>query len=435
MHRSIVTTLVILTLLASSFAQSTPPPKRKKIKDFGSSLRRLKWDPEKKTVVNLNDDSKIADEGDVIRIDTSLVSCELLVVDQKGQAVSGLTAEDFAITEDGAPQTVGHFLKGDNVDVPRTIVLIIDYSGSQLPFIKESVAAAKVLIDKLGPKDLMAIVTDDVEMIQEFTTDKKKLKSKLDSLLDRTKGSSLFAAGFGGAQQLGRSKQYSALMATLNEAFTDEDIRPIIIFQTDGDELGFLRRPVEEAMKDADAEEPGQSQLRLKWLQKEMTEFSLEDLYRAVEKSRTTVYTVIPGIKYLGLPPKEQWEKSLVEEDVRIASLPKELRAKIKERREKEDPGVLLRQVKRRVNITLQLQTALAGVAPLTGGWTEFLEVPEQADAIYSRIFSDINQRYIVGYYPTNKERDGKRRKIEFVVKGHPEYQVYGRRSYFAPKF
>jgi len=188
-------------------------------------------------------------------------------------------------------------------------------------------------------------------------------------------------------------------------------------------------------MKDADAEEPGQSQLRLKWLQKEMTEFSLEDLYRAVEKSRTTVYTVIPGIKYLGLPPKEQWEKSLVEEDVRIASLPKDLRAKIKERREKEDPGVLLRQVKRRVNITLQMQTALAGVAPLTGGWTDFLEVPEQADAIYSRIFSDINQRYIVGYYPTNKERDGKRRKIEFVVKGHPEYQVYGRRSYFAPKF
>ncbi len=79
------------------------------------------------------------------------------------------------------------------------------------------------------------------------------------------------------------------------------------------------------------------------------------------------------------------------------------------------------------------MQSALAGVAPLTGGWTEFLQKPEEADAIYSRIFSDINQRYIVGYYPTNKERDGKRRKIDFVVKGHPEYQIYGRRSYFAP--
>jgi hypothetical protein len=72
-------------------------------------------------------------------------------------------------------------------------------------------------------------------------------------------------------------------------------------------------------------------------------------------------------------------------------------------------------------------------VAPLTGGWTAFLEKPEQANEIYSRIFTDINQRYIVGYYPTNKKRDGKRRKIEFEVKGHPEYQVSGRRSYFAP--
>lgn len=82
---------------------------------------------------------------------------------------------------------------------------------------------------------------------------------------------------------------------------------------------------------------------------------------------------------------------------------------------------------------TAKLQSALSAVAPLTGGWTEYLETPGQAEDIYARIFSDINQRYIVGYYPTNKERDGKRRKIEFKVKGHPEYQVYGRLSYFAP--
>lgn len=80
-----------------------------------------------------------------------------------------------------------------------------------------------------------------------------------------------------------------------------------------------------------------------------------------------------------------------------------------------------------------KLQSALAAVAPLTGGWTEFLERPEEADRIYARIFSDINQRYIVGYYPANKERDGKRRTMDFQVKGHPEYVVYGRRSYFAP--
>ena len=79
------------------------------------------------------------------------------------------------------------------------------------------------------------------------------------------------------------------------------------------------------------------------------------------------------------------------------------------------------------------MQSALAEVASLTGGWTEFLEKASQADEIYSRIFSDINQRYIVGYYPTNKEFDGKRRKIKIEVRGHPDYQISGRKSYYAP--
>jgi hypothetical protein len=62
-----------------------------------------------------------------------------------------------------------------------------------------------------------------------------------------------------------------------------------------------------------------------------------------------------------------------------------------------------------------------------------FLEEPSQADQIYSRIFADINQRYIVGYYPTNKERNGKRRKIEVTVRDHSDYTVVGRRWYYAP--
>jgi hypothetical protein len=39
------------------------------------------------------------------------------------------------------------------------------------------------------------------------------------------------------ARQFGRSSQFSALMATVREMFTEEDIRPVVIFQTDGDEL------------------------------------------------------------------------------------------------------------------------------------------------------------------------------------------------------
>ena len=434
---------VICVICGASLAQSSPP-KQKKLKDFGSSLKRLKWNPEKNAVEVTAPGTEL-DEGDVIRIDTSLVSCELLVLDERGNSVSGLTVEDFLVKEDGAPQTVGHFLKGDNVSVPRTIVLIIDYSGSQFPYLKNSVKAAKVLVDKLGPKDMMAIVTDDVELILDFTTDKKKLKNKLESLLDRTKmDSGLFGSLLGTPRRFGRSKQYSALMATLNEAFNEkEDVRPIVIFQTDGDEAYFLRNPVitltvPEGLEGEYLENAQRSvSFHREGVRREATEFSLDDLYRAVEKSRATLYTVVPGIKLLGLTPEEQIEKATAEQRTRYAEMlhrmPPGARARFEERY-KEDNNRRIMQ-KWTVERTAKLQSALADVAPLTGGWTAFLETPEQADEIYTRIFSDINQRYIIGYYPTNKERDGKRRKIDFTVKGHPEYQVYGRRSYFAPNF
>lgn len=429
-----------VSLFSTSLAQSPGPQKRKKIKDFGSSLKRLKWDPQKNAAIQLPAAGDEVDEGDVIRIDTSLVSCELLVMDQRGNSVTGLTAKDFTVTEDGTPQTVGHFLTGDNVKVPRTIVLIIDYSGSQMPFLKNSVNAAKVLVDKLGPTDLMAIVTDDVELIHEFTSDKKKLKSKLDQLVERSRVDSVF---FSGKPRIGLSRQYSALMATLNELFSEEDMRPIIIFQTDGDEAYFLRNPVIEmtvpeglegsALRSAQSAVEFHRQHALK----NNTEFSLDDLYRTVERSRATVYTVIPGIKLMGLTPEEQFEKMRAQRNARLMDvmklLPSDRRASLKERMAKSDNKNDEINIRWEAERTEKLQSALSVVGGLTGGWTEFLETPEEADAIYSRIFSDINQRYIVGYYPTNKERDGKRRKIDFQVKGHSEYQVLGRRTYFAP--
>jgi VWFA-related protein len=399
----------------------------------------MKWNPQTNSVeLRLDNPEDTLDEGDVIRIDTSLVSSDLLVLDKRGNSVAGLTVDDFVIAEDGVPQTVGHFFNGDNVSVPRTIVLIIDYSGSQLPYLQNSIKAARVLVDKLGPNDLMAIVTDDVELFHDFTSDKKKLKKKLDQLMERPKGDLLF---FSGKPRVGLSKQYSALMATLNEAFEDSDVRPIIIFQTDGDEAYFLRNAKIEMTLPEGLEgeelEKAKSNLEFfrKLLEKNQTEFSLDDLYRAVEKSRATLYTVVPGVKLLGLPPKEQVEKMRADQDLRLIDLMNRMTPDFRKKFEKR----LGQQSAREVNLEAttqrmaKLQEALAVVAALTGGWTEFLETPEQAEDIYARVFSDINQRYIVGYYPTNKERDGKRRKIDFEVKGHPEYQVLGRRSYFAP--
>jgi VWFA-related protein len=431
-----------LSLLTVCFAQS-PPRLKKPIKDFGSSLKRLKSNPTPaapvETTPTPKTQSEEVDEGDVIRTDTTLVSSELLVVDSRGNHVPGLKAEDFVITDNGEPQTVGHFEKGDNTNIPRTIVLVIDYSGSQVLYLKNSVAAAKVLVDKLGPRDLMAIVTDDIELLADFTNDKKKLKEKLDSLVKKTNIDEGFLARYDPwnpvkKAKIGASSQYSALMATLNEAFDHEDLRPIIIFQTDGDEVPYLRDTVipYTIPPGLQGEQLEKARKMQKHIQQNVRDFSLEDVYRKVERSRATLYTVLPGPKLVGLTPKQQWEKSQMDEQMRlahiIASAPEKSRGQIMY-------GLAAtRDVWQRNNAehNAKLQELLTAVAPLTGGWTEFLEQPEQADKIYARILSDINQRYIVGFYPTHAVRDGKRRKIDFQVKGHPEYQILGRRSYFA---
>jgi hypothetical protein len=225
-------------------------------------------------------------------------------------------------------------------------------------------------------------------------------------------------------------------MATLNEAFDSEDLRPIIIFQTDGDELGLLRDTVlppsippnmPPDMKEQMLKSLSRSQ---QYYRDNMRQFSIDDVYNTAEKSRTTIYTVIPGFKLIGLAPDEQIKqvRAYREKTLSMWNFKPEIR-RIQEESFKNTPIDFLKHFAEQ---TLKMQTALAGVAERTGGWTDFLEDPAQAEDIYSRIFSDINRRYIVGYYPTNGEADGKRRKVNVEVRGHPEYVVWGRKSYLA---
>src|SRR5438132_5231145 len=185
-----ITLTIALCLACSgppSFAQS-PAREKPMLKDFGSSLKRLKWDPTKKAAVETKsneDKANNSNQEDVVRVETSLVVSDVLVLDGHGRSVQGLKRDDFFVIEDAKPQTVGMFSLGDNATVPRSIVLIIDYSSSRLPFINTSIAAAKMLVDKIAPIDRMAIVTDDVELRQDCTTDKKRPKDKLEPVRKR----------------------------------------------------------------------------------------------------------------------------------------------------------------------------------------------------------------------------------------------------------
>lgn len=397
--------MALYVALASSFVSLAPwAQEKQKREEFGSSLKRLRWDEREQRAVETRKGDGRADSDTVIRVETSLAVFEILAFDKKGLAVPGLSKSDFIVTEDGAPQEVASLSPGDGSTVPRSVILIIDYSVSQLPFIESSVAAAKDLVDRLKPNDRMAIVTDDVALLAPFTRDKLKLKDGLDSLRKRAK-----------SKRFGRSEQYSALLATLKELTVGVE-RPIIIFQTDGDELSSLRNA---AASPPDAEvraTPGDS----------FKEYSLEDIYTAAEKTRASIYAVIPGVRFAGVPPEELVERA------------RKLFGKLFQLQ--QDWGGWGRQLtptfenylRSRAQTALHQQLALAGIANLAGGWAEYLEEPGQAAGIYDRIFSGIERRYILTYYPTNTRRDGKLRRVEIKVRNHPEYPILGKKSYYA---
>ncbi|MET0645937.1 MAG: VWA domain-containing protein [Pyrinomonadaceae bacterium] len=419
-----------LLLLASGAARAQtqePPEKPPRLKrdHFGKSLERLRWDAEQKRAVEAaragakKGEVGEEEEDEVVRVETSLVVCDVLVLDSQGRAVTGLGREDFLITEDGRPQEVGDFALGDSANVPRSIVLILDYSGSMRPFIANSVLAAKLLVDQLNPRDRMALVTDNVELLVDFTRDKEKLRKKLDDL-KRKAISEDFTPG-----KYGKSLQYSALMATLRELFDEEDTRPIVIFQTDGDELSLLRGSSVPVYELSGMSSKSLQAMRAK-VEAKRAQFSIEDVFQTAERSRATIYTVIPGVRLIGLEPGEEPVKAKALRSAYEATMTVTGNAEVDALREP-----VLEYI---VRYWPQHQLTLDDLSKLTGGRTSFLEKPSQATGVYADIFNDIGRRYVVGFYPTNKERDGKRRRVQIDVRGHPEYTVWGRKSYYAPK-
>jgi VWFA-related protein len=393
----------------SIFAQSTSDEKPR-LKDFGSSVK--KFGKQEKDNSKDNKKNNNPTDEETISVKTDLVVSDVLVVNKKGNVIAGLKQSDFVVTENEIPQEVGMFSFGENARIPRSIVLIIDYSGSQLPFIKSSIDAAKVLVDTLNSNDRMAIVTDDVELMVNFTKDKELLKSKLDSLNKRVQ-----------SKKTGRSEQYTALLAVLNEMFDEEDICPIIILQSDGDEYFALKT---DKTAEKDGQIPPSYNSRIFGITKK--KYSFEDIYSVVLKSRATIYSIVPGFSFIGLTQEETLEKSEILYERYSSVFSELLGSKLKEHH------IPKTQLLQEANWNLKAQLALLDINKLSGGYLEFLEKPEDAEKVYSIIFTTINNRYLIGYYPTNQERDGKRRTVKIEVRGHPEYIVMGRKTYFAPE-
>src|SRR6478736_4007203 len=86
-------------------------------------------------------------QGDQFKIEVAvdLVNVNFSATDSKGRMISGLTAEDFIVEEDGKPQTITLFAREQ--ELPLTLGVLIDISPSVTSVFEEEKTTASRFLE------------------------------------------------------------------------------------------------------------------------------------------------------------------------------------------------------------------------------------------------------------------------------------------------
>jgi VWFA-related protein len=153
------------------------------------------------------------------------------VTDFSGQSLTGLTAQQFALEEDGQAVKADSVASASELNLPVSCVLAVDVSGSMAKE-KRIEAARSVATDfvrKFGGNDRIALITfgTQVSLVQDFSNDKGALEK---------------AIGAFSPEQTGYTHLYDALHQAQKLLLSQPTERKVIVVLTDGkDEGSFLK--------------------------------------------------------------------------------------------------------------------------------------------------------------------------------------------------
>jgi VWFA-related protein len=159
---------------------------------------------------------------DVVKVDTQLVNIPVIVSDRENRYIPGLAKENFRLFRDGNAQKIDIF---GNENAPMNIVLALDTSQSTTPVLDKIKKAAKEFIKDLSSEDRCMVISfdSDIHLLSRLTSDKKELKSSIESAeISETPGTLLNDA------------VYDAVNKTLKPVHG----RKAIILLTDGEDFG-----------------------------------------------------------------------------------------------------------------------------------------------------------------------------------------------------
>ena len=181
------------------------------------------------------------DPNEVIRVNTDLVVLDAQVIDKKTRKVFGpLRKEDFQILEENVKQEIAYFGQDQ---LPLSIVLLLDTSGSVRPVIETIGEGANNALRHLKPEDEVAVIAfaDYPKVIQTFTKDRALTEEKITeaSTTDLGAGTMLYDALDRGAQEINRGTNPANRRAII--VITDN------IAITAGEDVARLQRELAES--------------------------------------------------------------------------------------------------------------------------------------------------------------------------------------------
>ena len=336
-------------------------------------------------------------DGDVVRVDTQLVSVPAVVTNVAGRPVAGLKTENFKLFENGQLQKIADFA---TTEAPFEIALLLDTSGSTRNDIHLIREAALSFIDGLRDGDRVAIVGfgtgrqgPGVDVLTRLTDDRQLLRIAIDSLRS-TSGTPFYDGLERVAEEIFAAPPREEVMG-----------RRALVALTDG---------VDSTGK-AEFETARGKLLRTGvatyFIQVNTEEFVENALLRPCGEG------VVLSTKQL------RRHRRLFQPRMRMEDITDFCEMGSFERMQVSRD--LYNLARREMN----------ELAKASGGRNFLAATLRDAREAFGKVAAEIGTQYSLGYYPTNKARDGKFRTIKVEVQGvQDKAQVRAREGYYAPK-
>ena len=205
-----------------------------------------------------------AAESAPIRVDVNIVNVFCTVSDKRGALVTDLRKEDFEVRENGRKQEIRYF--GRDTDLPLTVAMLMDVSGSVREAIEaERTAAGRFFDSVLRPTDHALLLGFSSTMVlwQDFTSSTERLKNALGKIR---------AVPFHGLPPIGlpmpSTLLYDAVYQTATEKLRNVPGRKVMLIVSDGLDNG--------------------------------SQMHLDEALEAVQSTNTIVYGICYDQKYFG---------------------------------------------------------------------------------------------------------------------------------------